>query len=80
MFSRLFLCTSRLRTRIRNPDVASLTELLKEAEIHHGSYEPTAPNHRWSDSYAAYIVAREQGKIPEDAATEGARHMEIIRK
>jgi hypothetical protein len=26
--------------------------------------------------YAAYIVAREQGKTPEDAAKDGALHME----
>ena len=57
-------------------DVASLTELLRETEKHHGEYEPTAPKHHWSDWYAAYIVAREQGKTPEDAAKDGALYME----
>ena len=30
--------------------------------------EPTAPKHHWSRRNAAYIVAREQGKTPEEAA------------
>jgi len=59
-------------------DVASLTELLKEAEAGHGSYEPTAPKHHWSDWYGAYIVAREQGRTPEDAAKDAGRHMETV--
>ena len=63
-----------------NLDVAGLTELLKETENHHGQYEPTAPKHHWSDWYAAYIVAREQGRTPEEAASDGARHMERIRR
>ena len=32
-----------------NSDVATLKELLQEAEVHHGEYEPTAPKHHWSD-------------------------------
>ena len=42
-------------------DVETLTELLREAEEHHGPYEASAPKHHWSGFYAAYIVAREQG-------------------
>ena len=57
-------------------DVATLTDLLREAEEPHGPYEATAPKHHWSGWYAAYIVARQQGKTPEEAAKEGARHME----
>ena len=60
-------------------DVATLTELLRESEQGHGKYEPTAPKHHWSDWYAAYIVARQQGKTPEEAANDGARHMEVAR-
>jgi catechol 2,3-dioxygenase-like lactoylglutathione lyase family enzyme len=63
-----------------NLDVATLTELLKEAEKAHGDYEPTAPKHHWSDWYAAFIVAREQGKTPEEAFKEGALHMERARR
>ena len=60
-------------------DVATLTELLREAEMHHGEYEPTAPKHHWSDFYAAYIVAREHGRTPENAAKDGALHVEETR-
>jgi hypothetical protein len=48
-------------------DVAALAELLREAEEHHGRYEPTAPKHHWYDWYAAYIVARQQGSTPDEA-------------
>ncbi len=65
---------------LSNLDVPNLTELLREAEQHHGEYEPTAPKHHWSDWYAAYIVAREQGKTPEEAAKEGALHMGQVRR
>ena len=62
-------------TRVQQLDVATLTELLREAEQHHGEYEATAPKHHWSGWYAAYIVARERGKTPEEAAKEaGAPH------
>ena len=60
---------------LSNLDVPTLTELLREAEQHHGEYEPTAPKHHWSDWYSAYIVAREQGKTSEEAAKDGARHL-----
>jgi len=59
-----------------NLDVPNLTELLREAETNHGRYEATAPKHHWSDFYAAYIVAREQGKSPEDAFKDGVRNVE----
>jgi catechol 2,3-dioxygenase-like lactoylglutathione lyase family enzyme len=63
-----------------NLDVTTLTELLKEAEEHHGDYERTAPKHHWSDWYSAYIVAREQGRTVEESVKEGALHMEAIRR
>jgi catechol 2,3-dioxygenase-like lactoylglutathione lyase family enzyme len=65
---------------LSNLDVATLTELLREAEEHHGEYEPTAPKHHWSGWYAAYIVARQQGKTPEEAAKNGALHLEGARR
>jgi catechol 2,3-dioxygenase-like lactoylglutathione lyase family enzyme len=61
---------------LSNSDVTTLTELLREAEEHHGEYEPTAPKHHWSAWYAAYIVSRERGRTPEDAAKDAALHME----
>ena len=60
---------------LSNSDVATLTELLREAEEHHGEYEPTAPKHHWSGWYAAYIVARERGNAPEAAAKDAALHL-----
>ena len=65
---------------LSNSDVATLTELLREAEEHHGEYEPTAPKHHWSGWYAAYIVARERGRIPEEAAKDAGLHMESARR
>jgi len=57
-------------------DVERLTALLREAEEHHGSYEPSAPPHHWSTWYAAYILAREKGVAPEEAAAAAKRHTE----
>ena len=69
--------TTRLPGRgLSNFDVATMTELLRETEEHHGKYEPTAPKHHWSGWYAAYIVARQNGKTPEEAAKEGKLHIE----
>jgi catechol 2,3-dioxygenase-like lactoylglutathione lyase family enzyme len=69
--------TTRLPGRgLSNLDVATLTQFLREAEQHHGEYEPTAPKHHWSGWYAAYIVARQDGKTPDEAAKEGKFHIE----
>jgi hypothetical protein len=59
-------------------EVEKLSELLREAEEHHGPYEATAPKHHWSDFYAAYIVAREQGRSPEEADNDARQHMEEV--
>ena len=69
--------TTRLPGRgFSSLDVATLTGLLKDAENGHGQYEPAAPTHHWSDWYAAYIVARAEGRTPEDAAAAGTRHVD----
>lgn len=69
--------TSRLSGRgLGNFDVATLTDLLQETERHHSEYEPTAPKHQWSAWYAAYIVARQNGKPPEEAAKQAKGHIE----
>jgi catechol 2,3-dioxygenase-like lactoylglutathione lyase family enzyme len=57
-------------------DVATLTALLQETENRHGTYEPTAPKHHWSGWYAAYMVARQRGRTPDQAAREAALHIE----
>jgi hypothetical protein len=59
-------------------DVEALTGLLREAEEHHGPYEGTAPKHHWSGFYAAYIVARDQGRSPEEADEDARRHMDAV--
>ena len=61
-------------------DVATLTDLLREAEEHHGAYEATAPKHHWSGWYAAYIIARERGSTPAEAADDATRYMESARR
>lgn len=71
---------TRLPGRGLSVDAATLTELLRETETRHGQYEPTAPKHHWSEWYAAYIVARQNGKTPEDAATKAAQHVEGSRR
>ena len=38
--------------------------------------KPRAPKHHWSGWYAAYVVARERGRTPEDAARDATRHIE----
>jgi hypothetical protein len=67
-------------TGVRTMDVATLTELLREAEKRHGEYEPIAPKHHWSGWYAAFIVAREHGRTPDEAAGDAALHMEHARE
>jgi catechol 2,3-dioxygenase-like lactoylglutathione lyase family enzyme len=66
---------ARLPGRGLSLDAASLTEILQEAEVRHGSYESGAPKHHWSTWYAAYAIARERGRTPDDAAAEAAGHV-----
>jgi catechol 2,3-dioxygenase-like lactoylglutathione lyase family enzyme len=72
--------TTRIPGRGLSLDVPTLTELLRETEKHHGEYAAAAPKHHWSEWYAAYIVARQQGKTPEEAAKGGALHIEGARR
>ncbi|MEU8613210.1 hypothetical protein AB0C29_35030 [Actinoplanes sp. NPDC048791] len=57
-------------------DVAALAELLREAEDNHGRYEPTAPKHHWWDWYAAFVVARQQGRSAEEAYRDATAALE----
>ena len=63
---------------VSNLDVASLTEFLREAETRHGDYVATAPKHHWSDWYAAYVVARENGRTQEEAVSDAGLHMNAV--
>ena len=71
--------TMRFPGRGLSMDVATLTELLRDAENAHGKYEASAPKHHWSGWYAAYVVARERGRTPDEAANDAALHMERTR-
>jgi catechol 2,3-dioxygenase-like lactoylglutathione lyase family enzyme len=71
---------TRLPGRGLSLDVSALTELLRDAETHHGEYEPTAAKHHWSGWYAAYIVARERGRTPDEAAKDAKFHIEGARE
>jgi catechol 2,3-dioxygenase-like lactoylglutathione lyase family enzyme len=70
---------ARLPGRGLPHDVATLTQLLREAEEGHGKYEPTAPKHHWSEWYAAFVLAREEGRTAGEAAQDAAQHMKDIR-
>jgi catechol 2,3-dioxygenase-like lactoylglutathione lyase family enzyme len=67
---------TRLPGRGLSLDVATLTALLQETEERHGSYEPTAPKHHWSGWYAAYVIARQRGRTPREAASDATLHIE----
>jgi catechol 2,3-dioxygenase-like lactoylglutathione lyase family enzyme len=67
---------TRLPGRGLGRDVATLTDLLQEAEKRHGGYEATAPKHHWSGWYAAYVFARQQGATSEEAARQAALNVE----
>jgi catechol 2,3-dioxygenase-like lactoylglutathione lyase family enzyme len=57
------------------PDVATLAELLHEAEQHHGAYEKTHAKHNWWDWYAPYLNARQNGRSSEEASAAADRYM-----
>jgi len=63
-------------TRAPAMDVATLAELLRETEEHHGHYEKTHAKHHWWDWYAPYLSARQNGSSPEEAAAAADRYME----
>ena len=60
-------------------DVATMKDLLREAEARHGKYNRRRPKHQWPDFYAEYIVARERGKTPDEAANHAALQTERTR-
>lgn len=61
-----------------NTDVPALAELLRETEEHHGQYEKTHARHHWSDWYAAYLSARQNGASPEQAAAGADQYMSNV--
>ena len=59
--------------------VADLAQLLHETADHHGSFEAVAPAHDWWDWYSAYMVARQSGGTPDDAAAAAGRYMADVK-
>ena len=64
--------------RARGMDVATLAELLRDTEEHHGQYEKTHAKHDWWNWYAPYLSARQNGSSPEEAAAAAERYMEEV--
>ena len=60
-------------------DVASLSELLHETSIRHGSFEAVAPPHDWWDWYAAFMDARQSGSAPDEASAGADRYMAEVK-
>jgi hypothetical protein len=56
-------------------DVAAFADLLHETSERHGAFEARAPKHNWWDWYAAYMVARQEGSAPDEAANAADRYM-----
>ena len=61
-------------------DATGLASLLRDAEEQHGHYEPTAPPHHWADWYAAYIVARQEGRSSTEAYREASDALGAARR
>ena len=60
-------------------DVEELSKLLAETATRHGEFEAVTPPHEWSDWYAAYMVARQEGSAPDDAAAAADRYMAEVK-
>jgi catechol 2,3-dioxygenase-like lactoylglutathione lyase family enzyme len=65
-------------TRAQAMDVASLAALLRETAEHHDHYEKTHGEHHWSDWYAPYLSARQNGSAPDEAAAAADSYMEKL--
>jgi catechol 2,3-dioxygenase-like lactoylglutathione lyase family enzyme len=65
-------------TQAQVMDVATLADLLRETEEHHGHYEKTHAEHHWWDWYAPYLHARQNGSRQEEAAAAADRYMDEV--
>jgi hypothetical protein len=59
-------------------DVATLADLLRETEQHHGAFEASTPKHSWADWYAPYVLARSDGKTSDEAIAAADQHMKDV--
>ena len=60
---------------------SDLANAMRRAEAAHGEHEKRTGQRDadWPTWYAAYIVARERSRTPEEAAKDAALHMEAPR-
>jgi hypothetical protein len=59
-------------------NVSTLAALLRETAEHHDRFEKTHAEHHWSDWYAPYLSARQDGSSPEEAAVAADRYMDDV--
>jgi len=59
--------------------IVSLAGLLHETADHHGPYESSHAPHNWWDWYAAYFLARQQGRSQDEASQAAGRYMEEVK-
>jgi hypothetical protein len=57
-------------------NIAALAERLRETADRHHQYEKSHGKHHWADWYAPYLIARQSGKTPDEAAEEAGRYVE----
>jgi hypothetical protein len=62
----------------QSSDVTTLADLLRETAEHHDHFEKTHAEHHWSEWYAPYLSARQNGSSPEEAAATANRYMEEV--
>jgi hypothetical protein len=63
-----------------NAAIAARAGLLHETADHHAKFEAAAPPHDWWDWYAAYMLARESGHTPDEAAAAAGRYMAEVKR
>jgi hypothetical protein len=59
-------------------DVATLPDLLRETEQHHGAFEASTPKHSWADWYAPYLDARLHGNTSDEAVEAADEYMKDV--
>jgi len=59
--------------------IATRADLLHETSDRHEDFQAVAPEHNWWDWYAAYMVAREAGSTPDQAAAAATRYMAEVK-
>jgi hypothetical protein len=69
--------TERLPGRREIHDAGALARLLFETAKRHGAFDSLPAPHDWWDWYGAYMDAREQGSIAEEAAKAAGRYMQV---